>query len=244
MLLENLGRGAIGMFFLLFVCYLLSTNRKAINWKLIVIGVLAQIMFAMGVLHTTFLGQPVFWMLFGILLIYTIGRKFLQVRNQQSPVTFDGINLGFSVLWQVLFIFGVILVHRIFGPWSNLAMTISSFAVLFLAFKMGGKFAELLKWNILFSSLILTICVYTKVCPPDIFRIILQAASSVFVSLINISHRGTEFLFGNLADANQSWAYVFAIQVLPNIIFFCCPFRHTLLSRYTPKNCIHFCLPA
>ena len=106
MLLENLGRGAIGMFFLLFVCYLLSTNRKAINWKLIVIGVLAQIMFAMGVLHTTFFGQPVFWMLFGILLIYTIGRKFLEVRSKQSPVTFDGINLGLSALWQVLFIFG------------------------------------------------------------------------------------------------------------------------------------------
>jgi CNT family concentrative nucleoside transporter len=185
-----------------------------------VIGVLAQIMFAMGVLHTTFFGQPVFWMLFGILLIYTIGRKFLEVRSKQSPVTFDGINLGLSALWQVLFIFGIILVHKIFGSWSNLAMTVSSFTVLFLAFRIGGKFPELLKWNILLSAFILTICVYTKVCPPDIFRITLQAASSVFVSLINISHRGTEFLFGNLADANQSWAYVFAIQVLPNIIFF------------------------
>jgi CNT family concentrative nucleoside transporter len=85
---------------------------------------------------------------------------------------------------------------------------------------MGAKYPELLKWNILFSFIVLTVCVYTKVCPPDIFRIILQAASSVFVDLINVSHRGTEFLFGNLADASQSWAYVFAIQVLPNIIFF------------------------
>src|SRR5215203_2711217 len=157
MLLENLGRGAIGMFFLLFVCYLLSTNKKAINWKLIVVGVLAQIMFAMGVLHTTFFGQPVFWMLFGIVLIYTIGRKFLQVRNKKSPVVFDRINLGLSVLWQVLFIFGIILVHQILGSWSNLGMAISSFAVLFLAFRMGGKFPELLKWNILFSSLVLVV---------------------------------------------------------------------------------------
>jgi CNT family concentrative nucleoside transporter len=48
----------------------------------------------------------------------------------------------------------------------------------------------------------------------------LQSSSSVFVSLIDISHRGTEFLFGKLADDRQSWAYIFAIQVLPNIIFF------------------------
>jgi CNT family concentrative nucleoside transporter len=99
-------------------------------------------------------------------------------------------------------------------------MAISAFAILILAFRMGAKYPELLKWNILFSFTVLTVCVYTKVCPPDIFRIILQAASSVFVDLINVSHRGTEFLFGNLADASQSWAYVFAIQVLPNIIFF------------------------
>jgi CNT family concentrative nucleoside transporter len=72
----------------------------------------------------------------------------------------------------------------------------------------------------LISSLIITVCVYAKVCPPEIFRIILQSFSSVFVALINVSHKGTEFLFGNLADASQGWAYVFAIQVLPNIIFF------------------------
>ncbi|MBD0332833.1 MAG: hypothetical protein ICV66_09265, partial [Chitinophagaceae bacterium] len=29
----NLGRGALGMFFLVFVCYLLSSNRRAINWR-------------------------------------------------------------------------------------------------------------------------------------------------------------------------------------------------------------------
>src|SRR5215216_5562306 len=122
-LVENLGRGAIGMFFLLFVCYLLSTNRKAINWRLIIIGVLAQIMFAMGVLHTTVFGQPVFWLLFGAILIYTIGRKFLEARSGKTSVSYDGINLAISFLWQGLFIFGVILTSKIFGGWTNLAMT-------------------------------------------------------------------------------------------------------------------------
>ncbi|MFN2438598.1 MAG: NupC/NupG family nucleoside CNT transporter [Chitinophagaceae bacterium] len=218
--LANLGRGAIGMAFLIFVCYLLSNNRKAINWKLVVFGILAQAMFAMGVLHTTVGGQPVFWVLFGAVLLYTIGRKFLKVKNGTAPVTNDGLSIGMSFLWQILFVAGLILAPRLFGNWSSLAMTISVIGVLIIAFKMGARHPELMKWNILISSLVITICVYAKVCPPEIFRIILQSFSSVFVALINVSHKGTEFLFGNLADPSQGWAYVFAIQVLPNIIFF------------------------
>ncbi len=104
--LDNLGRGAIGMAFLIFVCYLFSNNRKAIDWKLVIIGLIVMICFALGVLKVNF-------------------------------------------------------IKIIFG-W------------------VSGKFVE----------------------------------------LINIGHKGIEFIFGNLADASQSWAYVFAIQVLPNIIFF------------------------
>lgn len=103
---ENLGRGAIGMFFLLFICYLLSNNRRAINWKLIGIGVVAQICFALGVLKVNFI--------------------------------------------------------KLFFGWI----------------------------------------------------------SDKFVELINIGHKGTEFIFGKLADPTGNWAYVFAVQVLPNIIFF------------------------
>lgn len=47
--LENLGRGAIGMFFLIFICYLLSNNRRAINWKLILYCLIAMIGFYLGV---------------------------------------------------------------------------------------------------------------------------------------------------------------------------------------------------
>lgn len=103
---ENVGRGAIGMTFLIFACYLLSNNRKAINWKLIGIGITAQICFAVGVLK---------------------------------------INL-------IKIIFGWI--------------------------------------------------------------------SEKFVEVINIGHKGIEFIFGKLADPTGHWAYIFAVQVLPNIIFF------------------------
>lgn len=229
------------MLFLIFVCFLLSNNRKAISWRLVLIGIFAQVMFAMGVLHITIMGQPVFWLMFGIVLVYTIVRKLRQftTRAEQGPLivsqsgdigspashgtgqfTYDSRDLLLSVVWLVLFVGGLILAPQIFKEWARLAMLISATGIIVIAFKVGARHAELMKWNVLISSAILTICVYTRVCPPEIFKIVLQSASSVFVDLINVSHRGTEFLFGNLADPSQSWAYVFAIQVLPNIIFF------------------------
>lgn len=102
----SLGRGALGMLFLLFVCFLFSNNRRAINWKLVLIGVVAQISFALGILRVNFI------------------------------------------------------------------------------------------------------------------KIFFQKVSGIFVDIINVGHKGTEFMFNSLADAQGSWGYIFAVQVLPNIIFF------------------------
>src|SRR5687768_5134853 len=115
---DNLLRGALGMFFLIFVCFLLSNNKRAINWRLVLIGVFAQVMFAMGVLHTTIFGQPVFWMVFGVILLYTIFRKYKEARSNHTPVTYDNSALILSFIWQVLFILGLILAPQLFGQWS------------------------------------------------------------------------------------------------------------------------------
>jgi CNT family concentrative nucleoside transporter len=220
--LVNISRGALGMFFLILVCYLLSNNRRAINWKLVGMGLFAQVMFAMGVLHTTIAGQPVFWLAFGCILIYTLFNKFNRVKNKTegSAITWDTANISYVLLWQLLFIVGMILAPRLFGKWTNLSIFISSIAMLVLIFRVGKKHGELMKWGILLSCVFITAAVYSKACDPHIFKIILQSVSDVFVSLINISHKGTEFMFQNLADSSKSWGYVFAIQVLPNIIFF------------------------
>lgn len=221
-ILVNLSRGALGMSFLILVCYVLSNNRRAINWKLVGMGLFAQVMFAMGVLHTTVFGQPVFWLLFGGILAYTIFNKFNRVRNKMegNHITYNTTNLLLVVIWQVILVVGLILAPRLFDKWTSLSIFLSCIALLVLIFRIGKKYGELMKWSILLSCVILCAAVYTQVCDPRIFKIILQSVSNVFVSLINISHKGTEFMFGNLADSNQSWAYVFAIQVLPNIIFF------------------------
>ncbi len=47
---EVIGRGLLGLVFLLFIAYLFSNNRKAINWRLVGAGLFIQFMFALGVL--------------------------------------------------------------------------------------------------------------------------------------------------------------------------------------------------
>jgi concentrative nucleoside transporter, CNT family len=103
---ESLGRGALGMLFLLIVCFIFSNNRRAINWKLVLIGIVAQVSFALGVLRVNFI-------------------------------------------------------------------------------------------QIFFSRL-----------------------SKIFVDVINVGHKGGEFMFNKLADPLGEWGYIFAVQVLPIIIFF------------------------
>ncbi len=102
----NVGRGAIGMLFLIFVCFVFSNNRRAINWKVVLIGIVAQVSFALGVLRVDFI--------------------------------------------------------KMFFTWI----------------------------------------------------------SKVFVEVIDIGHKGGEFMFNKLADPLGTWGYIFAVQVLPIIIFF------------------------
>jgi CNT family concentrative nucleoside transporter len=75
-------------------------------------------------------------------------------------------------------------------------------------------------WKLVIIGLIVMICFALGVLKVNFIKILFGWVSGKFVELINIGHKGIEFIFGNLADASQSWAYVFAIQVLPNIIFF------------------------
>ena len=49
-LLNNILRGTLGIVFLLAVAWLLSNNRRAINWRLVGAGLALQVVFALGVL--------------------------------------------------------------------------------------------------------------------------------------------------------------------------------------------------
>ncbi|WP_423734996.1 NupC/NupG family nucleoside CNT transporter [Chitinophaga caseinilytica] len=215
---ENIARGALGMTFLVLVCYLLSNNRRAVNWRLVGMGICAQVMFAMGVLDTRVGGQPVFWLLFGILItVFTVRRVMRRAKEGFGPMG-DAVAWLLSLAALAGFFFGIVRSPDYQLP--AVAFAAGLVPIFVMAKFLPKRNLELLKWTVLAACFLLTISVYLQWCPPDVFRRALSTVSSAFVDLINISHKGTDFMFGKLADPSGSWAYIFAVQVLPNIIFF------------------------
>lgn len=58
---NSIGRGMLGMFFLLLVCFLLSANRRKINWRLVGSGLALQLIFALLVLKVPFVATIFDW---------------------------------------------------------------------------------------------------------------------------------------------------------------------------------------
>jgi CNT family concentrative nucleoside transporter len=215
---HNLLRGAIGMAFLIFLCYLLSNNRNAINWKLVLLCLFAQVEFAMGVLHTTLWGMPVFWLTLAVILLWMGVNKALRTH---VGATFTPKGILLISVFVLVTLIGLIGAIPFFGKWSNLSVTISLLLLFYISITATKKgLIEALKWGLYASLLVITGAVLFGYVQEDLFRQVLQSISGSFVDLINISHRGTEFLFGSIADDAGSWGYIFAVQVLPNIIFF------------------------
>lgn len=52
---ESILRGLAGLLFLVMISWLLSENKKAINWRLVITGIVLQLVFAIGVLKVPFI---------------------------------------------------------------------------------------------------------------------------------------------------------------------------------------------
>jgi len=122
-----LWRGVLGMVTLLFMAFLFSSNRKAISWRTVGIGLALQLVIAVGVLKVAFI-QKIFegiGKLFINILDFTkAGSKFLFEGLVVDMDTFGFIFafqvlptiLFFSALTSVLFYLGIIQkVVRAFG---------------------------------------------------------------------------------------------------------------------------------
>ena len=97
--MNSLLRGALGMFALLFISYLLSVNRKAINWQTIGLGLAAQLLLAIGVLKVPFVQKA----------FEIVGKMFVKVlefTQAGSEFLLGGMmdinSFGFIFLFQVL----------------------------------------------------------------------------------------------------------------------------------------------
>src|SRR5690554_4197021 len=66
---QSIWRGILGMASLIFIAYMFSNNRKAIKWKTVGIGLLLQLLIAIGVLKVPFIQS----------LFESIGQVFVSV---------------------------------------------------------------------------------------------------------------------------------------------------------------------
>ena len=116
--LTTLIRGIIGMAFLIFVSFLLSNNKKAINWKATGFGLLIQLILAVGVLKVKWV-QEIFEFagkIFVKILEFTMeGTKFLfgdlvSLDNFGNVFVFAILPtvIFFAALTSVLFYLGII----------------------------------------------------------------------------------------------------------------------------------------
>lgn len=98
--LKNILRGILGMVFLLLVCYLLSSNRKKIDWKLVGTGLALQIIFALLVLKVEFIAQFFDWISDKVV-------KFLNFSEKGAEFLFGGLvtdmnTFGYIFAFKVL----------------------------------------------------------------------------------------------------------------------------------------------
>lgn len=99
-------RGLIGMFFLILITWLFSTNRKAINWQLVGTGLAFQLVIAVLVLKVSFVEQAFNWVSSFIVTIIEqtqSGVNFVfgqfGIGEIQSPL----VNFAFTILPTIIF---------------------------------------------------------------------------------------------------------------------------------------------
>ena len=104
--MESLIRGAIGMVILLGIAFFLSTNRKAINWRTVGFGLIAQLILAIGVLKIEFV-QGIFRTignLFLAVLDFTMkGTEFLFAAFSTGKIDNSLDTIAISILPTILF---------------------------------------------------------------------------------------------------------------------------------------------
>ena len=116
--IESILRGIIGMISLVFIAYLFSSNKKAINWKTTFLGLTSQLILAVLILRVEFV-QSIFEF-FGKIFVKTLdftmeGSKFL-LGDMVDVESFGYVFLFqvlptiifFSALTSVLFYLGII----------------------------------------------------------------------------------------------------------------------------------------
>lgn len=104
--LVNLLRGILGMAVLIAIAWVFSSNRKAVNWKMVGTGLIFQLLLAVGILYVPFLQD--FFEIIGkgfvkILTFTNEGVTYLLKRNDTGEVAPALQNFAFTILPTIIF---------------------------------------------------------------------------------------------------------------------------------------------
>ena len=102
--MEAILRGCLGMIFLGGVLFFLSEKRKKIPWKLVFVSLLLQIIFAIGILHVSFVAK-IFENLssFFIVILDFTREGSIFVFGNMMDVQSSGFIFAFQILPTIIF---------------------------------------------------------------------------------------------------------------------------------------------
>lgn len=103
--ISSLLRGLLGMAVLVFICYLLSSNRKKISWRIVLTGLLLQLVFAILVLKVSFV-QRIFEIcgnFFVVILSFTKEGSHFVFGNLVNNTESLGFIFAFQILPTIIF---------------------------------------------------------------------------------------------------------------------------------------------
>ncbi len=98
-----------------------------------------------------------------------------------------------------------------------------SFAGLVILILIGWFFSENRKkilWKTIFWGTILQILLGFLVLKTPPGRWFFEIFNKIFITIVNFSDKGAEFIFAGLVSDTDKFGYIFAFKVLPTIIFF------------------------
>ncbi len=203
-----------GMILLLFIAWLMSYNRKAIQIRTVIWGMALQFLFAVIILQKnvfSFVGMGV---LAFLIVLYQFRNEMLQPDNRWKTILKSA---GWTLISGSVWFF-------VFKYVSGVLVLLLLLAGIILFRKLKNiSFAQKISLQFIIALFAL------PVSKGYYGQIIFHSFSDKVAEFLNMSNYGAAFLFGNLVEAQyffpgvDTWpgfGYQFAFKVLPTIVFF------------------------
>ncbi len=202
--------GLLGIVVLLGLAFIFSKNRSAVKPRVIIWGLGLQLLFATIILAESVLSWIGMYIFSFLVLIYIFENYIISGKNRSGP-------LGYSALLMIVSAF-IITFSYFFDKLHISSVLVFMLVVLMIIFYFFKKsnYNKYVFAGIMF--LWLGIIIHREIYGKDIFNSI----AYYFNLLLQMTDKGSTFLFGRLADPAyyDQFGSLFAFTVLPIIIFF------------------------